>query len=99
MAKSTNIIKIRYTISLFDVAAMRSHTHYVHELYPDRKVSFTHYEKENRKPEAINEKHTATASDFMQFSVYINACIETADLDETYVDNTGAEAIIYRPFG
>ena len=99
MEKESDIIKIRYTISLFDVAAMRSHTRYVYELYPDGKVSFTHYEKGNRKPKATDEKHTATAIDFMQLSADLNACIETADRDEMYVDDTSAEAIIYRPFG
>ena len=99
MEKANDIIKIRYTISLFDVAAMRSHTRYVYELYPDGKVSFAHYERGNRKPEATDEKHTASASDFMQLVADLNACIETADRDEMYVDDTGAEAIIYRPFG
>ena len=86
MEKANDIIKIRYTISLFDVAAMRSHTRYVYELYPDGKVSFAHYERGNRKPEATDEKHTASASDFMQLVADLNACIETADRDEMYED-------------
>ena len=99
MEKANDIIKIRYTISLFDVASLRAHTRYVYELYPDGKVSFAHYEKGIRKPEATDEKRTASASDFMQLSAELSACIETADRVEMYDDDTGAEAIIYRPFG
>ena len=38
MEKANDIIKIRYTISLFDVAAMRSHTRYVYEKVRNQRI-------------------------------------------------------------
>ena len=35
MERATDILKIRYAISTFDVDAMCSHSRYVYELYPD----------------------------------------------------------------
>lgn len=42
MEKATDILKIRYTVSPFDLETTSSHSRYVYELFPDGKVSYTH---------------------------------------------------------
>ena len=99
MERATDILKIRYAISTFDVDAMCSHSRYVYELYPDGKVTYGHYEKETSKAIEKDETHRATAEDFTRLCADLNACIESADRQQFYVDDTGAEVKIYRPFG
>ena len=99
MEKATDILKIRYAISTFDVDAMCSHSRYVYELYPDGKVTYDHYEKGTRKAVAKDESHQATADDYQKLCAELNACVASADRQEWYVDDCSAEVKIYRAFG
>ena len=99
MEKATDILKIRYAISTFDVDAMCSHSRYVYELYPDGKVTYGHYEKGTRKAVDKDESHQATANDYQKLCAELNACVASADRQEWYVDDCSAEVKIYRAFG
>ena len=99
MEKATDILKIRYAISTFDVDAMCSHSRYVYELYPDGKVTYGHYEKRTRKAVDKDESHQATADDYQKLCAELNACVTSADRQEWYVDDCSAEVKIYRAFG
>ena len=99
MEKVTNILKIRYVIRTFDLDAMRSHSRYVYELFPDGKVTYGHYEKGTRKPEEKRETHQATKNDYQKLCAALNACIASADRQNRYVDDCAAEVKIHRAFG
>ena len=99
MEKATDILKIRYAISTFDVDAMCSHSRYVYELYPDGKVTYGHYKKGTRKAVDKDESHQATADDYQRLCAELNACVASADRQEWYVDDCSAEVKIYRAFG
>ena len=99
MEKVTDILKIRYAISTFDVDAMCSHSRYVYELYPDGKVTYGHYEKGTRKAVDKDASHQATADDYQKLCAELNACVASADRQEWYVDDCSAEVKIYRAFG
>lgn len=99
MERATDILKIRYAISTFGVDAMCSHSRYVHELFPNGKVTYGHYEKGTRKAIEKDKTRRATAEDFTKLCAELNACIESADRQQMYMDDTGAEVKLYRPFG
>ena len=96
MKKENDIQRIRYTVSTFDLETMNSHTRYVYQLIPDGTVTFAHYEKGNRKPESKSEKHIATALDYEMLCAKLNACIEAADRNNLYADDTAVEVKLFR---
>lgn len=98
MNKET-FLKVRYTISTFDVDAMCSHSRRTYELFPDGKIVCSHYEKGIRKAIEKYESHNATADDFQKLCDELDECMNTADRQEWYVDDCSAEVKIYRQYG
>ena len=98
MENATDILKIRYAVSPFDLETMSSHSRYVYELFPDGKVSYTHYERGNRTPLATSISSKASPGEYSRLCDNLNSCIATADRQNWYVDDCSATVKIYRPF-
>lgn len=97
--KATDILRIRYTLRVFDIGALCSHSRYVYDILPGGEVRYFYYEKGNSKAIEKHVTHTATEADFKKLCDEINDCMIKADNDNLYVDDCTAEIKITRPFG
>ena len=98
MEKASDIRMIRYTEKAFDPFTM-SYSRRIYTLYPEGLVTCALYAPGSRKMSRKEESRRAGAEDFRQMCAELNACLESADRLDKYVDDCGAEARIHRPFG
>lgn len=96
---TTDIQKIRFTKSVFDVDALCTHTRYVYELLPNCDIISSIREKGIRRPVEKKTYRIASSEDYKELCEKINECIEKADSLNQYVDDTSIEVTLYRPFG
>ena len=96
-SRAEDILKIRYVIRPFDVETMSCHTRDVYELYPDGKVTYSLYEKGERKPRRKTETHTASGEDYRALCRELNACIASARPYGVYRILRGGDAFRGRP--
>lgn len=95
-----DILKIRYTVTAFDYIQMQANSiRHVYELFPDGKVTYACFERGSRKAIRKSESHSASADDYRKLCEALNACIDSADRMEQYIDDSSAEVTIFRPFG
>ncbi|MGM9942307.1 MAG: hypothetical protein ACI32N_10035 [Bulleidia sp.] len=96
--QANDILRIRFIVWVFDVDRLCSHTRYATEILSDGTIVCSVFEKGVRKPVEKHTYHNASPDDYRKLCAEINEWIEKADTLNTYVNDTCAQVMIYRPF-
>lgn len=96
--KLTNVEKLEYKRSYFDLSIMRIGARIITEIRNDGTIVSKEYKAGSRKINSI-KKAKCSLEEFQKICNEIELCIENADRLDSYVDDTSAELKIFYRYG
>ena len=97
-SKNTTMLRLVYKREFFDVWEMKPGARLVTTISNDGTIVFKEYAPGSRKVESTY-KGRCTVEEYETLCAKIEACIESADRLDTFVDDASEELKIYHPYG
>lgn len=98
MKSECNIEKLEYRREFFDITVMKPSARIVTIINNDGSIISKEYKPGSRKALSV-QKGKCSVEEFEQLCATIELCIETADQQDFYVDDSSEELRIFHKFG
>ena len=93
-----SILKLEYKRDFFDISLMRRGARKIISISNDGTIVCKEYKPDSRKAHSIRKEKCSLIA-FRNLCKKVLKCIETADRNELFVDDSSAELKIYHKYG
>ena len=93
-----SILKLEYKREFFDISLMRRGARKIVSISNDGTIVCEEYKADSRKAHSIREEKCSLIA-FRNLCKQILKCIETADRNEMFIDDSSAKLTIYHKYG